>query len=139
MTKEIWKDIEGYEGYYQISTLGRVKSIERKVDMDFTNMNNTLNGIGKYSVKEKILKPSIKKYSGVCLLKNGKRYWPTIHRLVGLAFIPNQFNKPQINHIDGNKHNNCINNLEWVTISENAKHAYYTLNRKSNLINWNKK
>ena len=92
---EIWKDIEGYEGKYQVSNLGRVKSI-------------------RYG-KEKILSPSISNqgYIQVNLCKNGKQKWCLIHRLVALAFIPNPNNLPQINHRDEDKTNNKVENLEW--------------------------
>ncbi len=102
--KEIWKDIEGYEGLYQISNLGNVKSLKNNI----------------------ILKPSknSKGYLQVFLWKNGSGKLLRIHRLVAKAFIPNFDDKPQVNHIDGNKQNNRVNNLEWVTNSENQKHAF---------------
>lgn len=102
--KEIWKDIKGYEGLYQVSNLGKVKSLKKNI----------------------ILKPYIEKkgYLRIDLNKNGKSKHYLIHRLVAEAFIPNPLNKLQINHIDCNKQNNCINNLEWSTNLENAIHAY---------------
>ena len=105
---EIWKNIKDYEGLYQISNLGRVRSLKR---------NNT-NG--------KILKTAINKrgYVIAYFSKNNKKYAKKIHRLVAEAFIDNLENKSQVNHIDGNKQNNNINNLEWVSQSENCKHAY---------------
>lgn len=107
--EEIWKDIKGYEGLYQVSSEGRVKSKAR-------------NG----NWKEKILKPVKTKdnYFIVGLCKNGKSKNKRINRLVAEAFIPNPENKPEVNHIDGNKHNNKISNLEWVTTKENIVHAY---------------
>ena len=63
-------------------------------------------------------------YLKICLFHGGKKVQKTVHRLVGEAFIPNTFNKPEINHIDGNKENNNIDNLEWVTRSENEIHAF---------------
>lgn len=102
--EEKWKSIEGYEGLYEISTMGRVKSIERKVK--HRNIYITL--------KEKILKPVKNKYYlKVCLWKNGKRESKLIHRLVAETFIHNPNNLPEVNHLDENKTNNNVNNLEW--------------------------
>lgn len=117
MQEEIWKDILGYEGIYQISNFGRVKSLERKVK---GGMNNIV------TRKERILKKyiSINGYNFIRLLKNKKYYNITIHRLVAKYFIDNPDNKPQINHKDGDKLNNNINNLEWVTAKENMRHAW---------------
>jgi len=114
---EVWKDIKGSEGRYQISNKGRVKSLERKVN----------NHTGELTVKEKILKqrPDEKGYMRIDIKDNsGKRKYYGIHRLVASVFIPNPDNKPQVNHIDGNKANNDVDNLEWVTNGENQKHAY---------------
>jgi hypothetical protein len=101
------KDIEGYEGFYSVSRDGRVWTHRR----------------GKY------LNPgssSQGKYLSVCLTRDGKVKCFSIHRLVASAFIENPDNKPQVNHIDGNKRNNNAYNLEWVTGSENMKHAHST-------------
>ena len=108
---EIWKDIEGYEGFYKISNFGRVKSLKRKDTKGRT-------------VRERILKPCIVDgYYSVTLYKDIRKIFK-IHRLIAMAFIPNIENKPFINHIDGNKKNNSIDNLEWVTNQENIKHAF---------------
>lgn len=109
---EQWKDIQGYEGLYQVSNLGNVKSLKRKT------LNNKC-------YKDRILKYSLdgKKYSCVTLCKDGKGYTKKIHILVASAFIPNPDNKPQVNHKDGNKQNNCVSNLEWCTQIENMQHA----------------
>ena len=107
---EIWKDIQGYEGYYQISNIGQVKNIK-------TNkiLIGDLNNIGYRRVT---LYAPIK-----------KRFF--IHRLVALHFCENKDNKEVVNHIDGNKLNNNADNLEWVTHSENDKHAYKLNLRKT--------
>lgn len=99
MNKEEWKDIVGYEGIYQISNLGNVKSIN----------------------KNSIMKPSKlpKGYLQIGLTKNGKRKYTSIHRLVAKTFIPNPNNLPCVNHKDCNTSNNNISNLEWVTHKEN--------------------
>ena len=117
--EEIWKDIKGYEGLYQISNLGRVKSISRKI--------NTFYGYRK--TKEKILKSSYDKdgYLKITITNNWKHKTHKIHRLVAEAFIPNPDNKPTINHIDGNKLNNSIDNLEWATRKEQTKHMHEVL------------
>ena len=116
---EIWKDIQGYEGLYQVSNLGRVKSLGRFIE-------SRLKGVDKVWKAERILKTCKRTngYIGVGLRKNGKGKNFNIHRLVAIAFLDNPENKPQVNHIDGNKKNNNVSNLEWVTNSENQKHAY---------------
>lgn len=115
MIDEVWVNIENFEGLYQISNLGNVKSMNRIVDI----------GNGKiYTQKEKIIKNYGKTYRQVNLYKNAKCYHFYIHILLAKAFIPNSNNKEQVNHIDGNKFNNDLRNLEWVTRSENARHAH---------------
>lgn len=112
---EEWKDVVGYEGFYQVSDKGRVKSLDR-VDC----LGHARKGI--------ILKQRVTKwgYMRTMLYKNGVSKQESIHRLVGKAFIPNIENKEQINHIDGVKTNNSVFNLEWCSLSENRKHAYRT-------------
>lgn len=114
--KEIFKDVSGYEGRYQVSNYGNVKSLPRKTH----NAN-------KY-IKEKILKPCIGNvgYKMVSLSKNGKGTLKTLHRLIAQNFIPNPDGLPCVNHIDGNKLNNYVGNLEWVTYSGNIVHAFRT-------------
>ena len=103
MTREIWKDIEGYEGLYQVSKLGEVYSFKsNKYLKKLTNKGG---------------------YLRVQLCKHGKVTNQSIHRLVAEAFIPNPDNKPQVNHIDENKGNNTVSNLEWVTAKENCNHG----------------
>ena len=109
---EIWKPIKGYEWIYEVSNLGRVKRLETLVK----NKN------GYRLVKEKILNIPSYIYQTV-FLSNGKVKQHYVHRLVATAFIENPLNKEQVNHKDGNKLNNNVSNLEWVTKAENQIHA----------------
>lgn len=107
--QEIWKDIKNYEGCYQVSNLGRVRSLNYKQTKQIKELSYRVNHKG---------------YIDVHLSKNGKSKRIVIHRLVAQTFIPNPNALPQINHIDGNKQNNNTTNLEWCNNSENQKHAY---------------
>jgi hypothetical protein len=121
---EIWRDIQGYEGYYKISNYGNIISYEKKY---WIKLNNS------YGIKKEIkMKLRIKNngYESITLYKNTKKKYCLVHRLVAMTFIPNPENKPQINHIDGNKQNNHVNNLEWCTLSENVLHAFNVLDSK---------
>ena len=103
--EEIWKDIKGYEGLYQVSNFGKIKSLTKKIvqkKREFYKKETILNG---YSRKDG--------YLMVNLFKNQKCRHFLIHRLVATAFISNPENKPTINHIDANKTNNVVSNLEW--------------------------
>lgn len=124
MSLEEWRDINDFEGLYQISNLGRVKSLER--------VEKARNG-RKRMIKEKILTGGeyIKGYKFVCLSKDYKKKQISVHRLVAITFIPNNENKPQVNHIDGDIRNNTLSNLEWNTNSENGIHSYRVLGRKN--------
>lgn len=115
---EIWKDITGYEGVYQVSNFGRIKSLgrflkrgESKIFVDEFIMSGGSTPIG---------------YKTVNLTKNKVRKAFSVHRLVAKAFIPNPEGKPEVNHIDGDKLNNNYTNLEWCTRRENLQHAYDT-------------
>ena len=114
--EEIWKDIKSYEGLYQISNTGKIKSLERYKD----------NHSKKQLVKEKIRRQIISKtgYYTCMLTKNGNLKLFKVHRIVAEAFIPNPNNYPIINHIDGNKLNNNVSNLEWCSYSHNEKEDY---------------
>lgn len=126
--EEIWKDIKGYEGIYQISSLGRVKSIDRWVNYTNDNLKH---------IKERILKigNNLKGYYHVVLSKNGKHKTMTIHHLVAQAFIPNPDKLPCINHKDEDKSNNIVwvnedgsidydkSNLEWCTYEYNNNYG----------------
>ena len=119
---EIWKDIEGYEGLYEVSNLGNVKSLPKE----------WVSSTGLKKHKEKILKctVSVYGYSVVGLYKGKKMKQHRISRLVAAAFLLNMENKAEVNHIDGCKANNYVDNLEWITSSENIRHADRTGLRK---------
>lgn len=111
--KEIWKDIKDYEGLYQVSNLGRIKSIKN---------NNIKYGHYKDFILSQTDNNSFH-YMRCGLCKNGKLKYYAVHRLVAQAFIPNTNNYLEVNHKDGDKSNNCVDNLEWCTRSQNMKHA----------------
>ena len=114
---EIWKDIDGYEGYYQVSNFGNVKSLSRI---------KKVKGNGSFIMPEKLLGLNVTKsgYVNVCLFIFPIKKTFRLHKLVAKAFLENKDKKPQINHINGIKTDNRAKNLEWVTASENRKHCY---------------
>lgn len=111
---EIWKKIKDF--LYEVSSLGNIRRIGKTVNHAVSKQSN-----GKYLITN--------------LWKNNISYTKNVHRLVAETFIPNPENKPQVNHKDKNTFNNCVDNLEWVTCSENHKHAYKHGKQASN--NWN--
>jgi len=113
---EIWKDIECYEGFYQVSNMGRVKSLDRLRRHPNGSVNQWFGRILKETTRKD-------KMQTVGLLKHGERISKYIHRLAATTFIPNPLNKPCVNHIDNNPSNNRIENLEWCTHKENMHHA----------------
>ena len=115
------KDIKNFEGYYQISNLRRVKSLDRNVIANKNGGIKILKGTLMKLTRQK--GRDEKGYMVVNLRKEGKNKVSFVHRLVAEAFIPNYDNKNTVNHIDGDKSNNNINNLEWSTYSENNKYA----------------
>ena len=119
--EEIWKDIEDYEGYYQVSNRGRVKSLERIMPSPITKS-------GFQTLKTKILKPSLnlKGYQIVFLNKDGKKKTVLVHRLVAFAFCDGYMDTDppmEVNHKNGKHTDNDASNLEWVTPKENQEHA----------------
>lgn len=129
--KPKWKDIVGYENEYQINQFGEIRTLK-----DSSKLK-------KYDV----LKPQISKRNGYVyqmLYKNGKEKLLRVHRLVAMVFLPNPNNLPQVNHKDGNKQNNSVDNLEWCEQSDNMKHAYKnglqipSENQRKAIINTNK-
>lgn len=124
--KEIWKPIKDFEGKYEVSNFGRVRSLD--------HVRKT-GSFGKYIQKGKLLKQYYKdknsKYLRVSLSSNGIVSKKKVHRLVAETFLPMVDGKTLVNHKDGNKQNNCADNLEWVNHSENLIHAYNNNLRKT--------
>lgn len=112
---DIWKEIREYEGLYEVSNTGKVRSLPKK---------------GGYKVPHILALNQCRDYLFVTLCKKYKICAKDVHRLVAEAFIPNPDNKPCVNHKDGNKRNNNVKNLEWVTFSENNLHRYHVLGYK---------
>ena len=129
MEKEIWKDITGYEGYYQVSNKGRIRSVDR-----------TVIGRGGMKMFRKSLIKGIYTdklgYYHVGLSKEGVLKRHLVHRLIALHFIPNPDNKRCINHIDHNPSNNELSNLEWCTHSENTIHSWDNNKNRTRIYAW---
>lgn len=120
MQNEIWKDIEGYEGLYQVSNLGRIKSLPKMC--------------GVRMGKERIIKCfyNHSNYTMVTLSKDGIQKHFQVHRLVAANFIPNTENKPQVDHLNRIRNDNRVENLRWVTVSENSRNT-----ESNNIIEFN--
>lgn len=112
---EKWKPIEGYDRLYEVSSHGRVKSVPRNTGNQFSKGVLKKVHLNKYG------------YPVTTLVNKDKGKLFTIHRLVAIAFIPNPGNKPQVSHLDGNKQNNIVSNLEWCDAFENQLHRFKSL------------
>ena len=117
---EQWRDIPGYEGLYQVSDQGRVRSLDHYARSGFGSVR---------LAPGKVLKPGItvNGYAQVALSNDGQREYPFVHRLVAQAFHPNPKNKEQVNHKNGIKTDNRVDNLEWCSMSENLYHRHSVL------------
>ena len=125
---EIWKDIPEYKGLYQASNLGNIRSLDREIKQ----LGNGGKTYFTYIKSGRILAQGVQNggYPVVSICVNAKRKICTVHRLVASAFIDNPNNYRDVNHKDGDKRNNCIENLEWVDHSENIKHSYRELKQR---------
>ena len=120
--QEEWKDVVNFKGLYQVSNLGRIKSY----DKTHTGIDKIGRNINRFYPK-RIMKQSLEKQGYLRLTltdRNKKETRHSVHRLVSIAFTPNPLNLPEVDHLDGNKTNNTIINLKWVTSVENVKNAW---------------
>lgn len=120
---EIWKSVENYEGILEVSNFGNVRTLTRIVKTNVVNQSGYCCTVEK-TIKGKLCSLRQKKgYLQIAVRTPGKRHWLLVHRLVAKAFLSEIKDKPKINHKDGNKENNHVDNLEWCTDSENQVHA----------------
>ncbi len=122
MKEEIWKEIPGYEGSFEVSNLGNFRSMDRQVP---SRWGGTRFYPGK-PLKVEVMQDG---YKRIVLMKDAKKKRYMCHRLVAETFIPNLDDKPFVNHIDGNRGNNCVENLEWCTQTENEQHSVNVLGK----------
>lgn len=123
LKNEIWRDIEGFEGLYQISNYGRVKRLGYW--REYNNSNQYITFTSKYYVREHILKAKMDRYLRVELYKSSiSSSLHLIHKLVAQAFIPNHDNKPIVDHKNNNTYDNRVCNLQWATYSENVNYSW---------------
>ena len=116
--EEVWKPIKGYEGLYEVSNTGKVRSLDRQIEYTFCGKKHLR------TIRGTVLKPkSNPEYHSVSLCKNGVTRTELVHRIVASAFIPNPNGLSEVNHIDENKANNSVENLEWCTRIENVRHG----------------
>lgn len=125
MIKEIWRAVPGYEGLYEVSSLGRVKSLPRGKQWPYRQTHNNI----------RVLRLKANGYLFVNLSKNNEVKWIAVHRLVAMAFLPNPLGLPCVNHKDENKLNNCVENLEWCTYRYNANYGTARERQKTSRAN----
>lgn len=116
---EVWKDVVGYEGLYQVSNYGRLKSLTRRCRIPSNKFISV-------PCERILVSDIINGYCKIHICKNGKAHKTSIHRIEMLAFTPNPNNKPCVDHIDGNRGNNCLYNLRWSTVKENMNNVVTT-------------
>lgn len=131
MAKELWKDIKGYEGIYQVSNMGRVKSLEREIGHRYNGKTRT--------IPERIMHAcdNGNGYKVVYLVKDGSRKSKYIHSLVAECFLQNQTGKNYINHKDYDTSNNDIDNLEWCTQKENVSYSKHKMKHRKQVTHSN--
>jgi len=115
---EIWKEIQGFEGLYEISTYGRIRTVEKMQRYLLRNKQPAQRRIPAHLLSTQL---NNRGYRIVHIYKNNCRHVRTVHRLVALTFLPNPQRKPEVHHLDRNRANPALSNLEWLTRSENLK------------------